>query len=59
LPTDRCGAWVASGWQGAIVDQAALARFNRVLETWAKSAKNPALRTTATSALKLPRVRTA
>jgi hypothetical protein len=57
LPTDRCGAWVASGWQGAIVDQAALARLNRLLETWSKSAKNAALKTTAASALKLPRVR--
>jgi hypothetical protein len=57
LPTDRCGAWVASGWQSAIVDQAALARFNRLLETWSKSAKNAALRTTATGALKLPHIR--
>ena len=57
LPTDRCGAWVASGWQGAIVDQAALARFNRLLETWSKSAKNAALKTTASGILKLPRVK--
>lgn len=57
LPTDRCGAWVASGWHSAIVDQAAHARFNRLLETWSKSAKNPALKTTATGILKMPRDR--
>jgi hypothetical protein len=57
LPTDRCGAWAASGWQAALVDPAALARFNRLLETWSKSAKNPALKTAATGILKLPRVR--
>ena len=40
LPVDRCGAWVASGWYSALVDQVALARFSRLLETWSKSAKN-------------------
>jgi hypothetical protein len=55
LPADRCGAWAASGWQSVMVDQAALARFNRLLETWTKSAKPFAVKVIRDWAFVIPR----
>jgi hypothetical protein len=37
LPTDRLGAWVVSGWDSAIRDPDAIARFNRLVDGWANS----------------------
>jgi hypothetical protein len=36
LPHDRIGAWVCSGWEGALKDPAALQRFDRLLQSWSR-----------------------
>ena len=53
LPPDRCGAWPVSGWEGVIVSPSATTRLTNLVESWAASAKSPALKATATSALKV------
>lgn len=51
LPADRCGPWVASGWEAIIRDPSETARFDKLLEGWSGS-KSPFLKTTASSALR-------
>lgn len=53
LPSDRCGAWPVSGWQGVIVEQSSKARLNELIEEWAAAQKKSALKTAATAALKV------
>jgi len=55
LPRDRCGAWVASGWEGAIRDPETSARFDRLLEAWSQTTKNEILRAVAGAAFKTRR----
>jgi hypothetical protein len=59
LPADRTGAWAVSGWQGALIEETALARFNRLLDGWAASAKSRPLKTAAAAVRKMPRIRQA
>jgi hypothetical protein len=59
LPSDRCGAWPASGWDAALTDPTIAARFKRLVEHWATSAKSTPLKVAASNALKLPRTRRA
>ncbi|OIQ96339.1 KAP family P-loop domain protein [mine drainage metagenome] len=47
LPKTRCGPWVVGGWQGVLLDSAATARFDRLLEAWSKIDKNPMLKAAA------------
>lgn len=47
LPIDKLGPWAAKGWESAIRDTAIQARFERLLETWATTAKNPMLKAAA------------
>ncbi len=47
LPRSRCGPWVVGGWQGALNDSAATARFDRLLQAWAKVENNPMLKAAA------------
>jgi KAP family P-loop domain len=53
LPSDRCGAWPVSGWQGVVTETSAVARLNTLIEEWAGSDKKSALKTAATAALKV------
>jgi predicted KAP-like P-loop ATPase len=53
LPTDRCGAWPVSGWADVITETTATARLTKLIEGWAASAKNAALKATAAGALKM------
>lgn len=55
LPTDRCGPWAVSGWESVIKDPDAIVRFDRLLEGWSSSAKNPLLKATAAATLKTRR----
>jgi hypothetical protein len=59
LPADRCGAWVTSGWRSALASEAALSRFERVLEHWSRQTKNKTLKIAAGAILNMPRVRRA
>lgn len=47
LPRSRCGPWVVGGWQGVLVDSVTTARFNRLLQAWAKIENNPMLKAAA------------
>lgn len=47
LPRSRCGPWVVGGWQGALIDSAATARFDRLLQAWAKVENNQMLKAAA------------
>jgi hypothetical protein len=51
LPSDRCGPWPASGWEGIIKDADAVARFEKLLTAWSTS-KSSFLSTTASAALR-------
>ena len=53
LPTDRCGAWPVSGWADVITEPSAAARLTKLIEGWAASAKDSALKATAGGALKV------
>jgi hypothetical protein len=53
LPSDRCGAWPVSGWQGVVTEASAVARLNALIEEWAGSDKKSVLKTAATAALKV------
>lgn len=52
LPRDRLGPWAVGGWEGTIKDADASARFDRLLEAWSASAKNPMLKGAAAAVLK-------
>ena len=47
LPRSRCGPWIVGGWQGALIDTAATARFDKLLQAWAKVENNPMLKVAA------------
>ncbi len=53
LPSERCGAWPVTGWQGVITDQAASARLNALIEEWAGIEKKSTLKTAAIAARKM------
>lgn len=55
LPPDRLGPWPVGGWEGAIKDADTVGRFERLLETWSKSAKSQFLKGAAAAALKTRR----
>ncbi|MHB8108373.1 MAG: Qat anti-phage system ATPase QatA, partial [Candidatus Cryosericum sp.] len=55
LPRDKLGPWVVKGWEGAISDGSVKARFDRLVETWATTAKNPMLKTAAGAVAQLGR----
>jgi predicted KAP-like P-loop ATPase len=38
LPPDRLGPWAAAGWDGVVVESAAVARLNALFERWKESA---------------------
>jgi hypothetical protein len=50
LPSDRCGAWPVSGWQGVIIETPAVARLTELIEKWGGSDKKSALKTAAIAA---------
>lgn len=50
LPSERCGAWPVSGWQGVITEASCITRLNELIEEWAASDKKSALKTAATAA---------
>lgn len=52
LPSEKCGAWIVSGWQNVITEAAASARLTKLIEDWATS-KNTVLKTAASGALKV------
>jgi hypothetical protein len=47
LPSDKLGPWVVKGWDSAIRDTTAKDRFDRLISSWATSAKNPMLKAAA------------
>lgn len=47
LPSDELGPWAVRGWESVIRDVSIKSRFNRLIETWAASAKNPVLKAAA------------
>ena len=53
LPSNRCGAWPVSGWQGVITETSAVVRLNALIEEWAGSDKKSALKSAAAAALKV------
>jgi predicted KAP-like P-loop ATPase len=53
LPTDHCGAWPVSGWQGVITDAAATVRLANLIEEWASIEKKSALKLAAVAARKV------
>ena len=52
LPTEKCGPWVVSGWQGAIKDGECTTRLTKLLEEWSKVVNNPTLKATAEATFK-------
>lgn len=52
LPVSRCGPWVVGGWQSAIKDAAAIARYDKLLEGWSKSTSSSMLKHAADAAIK-------
>ncbi|HVX90766.1 MAG TPA: hypothetical protein VHC20_04015 [Candidatus Paceibacterota bacterium] len=55
LPSEKLGPWPVRGWEGVITEPDTSARFERLLDTWAKSAKSQFLRSAAAAALKTRR----
>lgn len=55
LPANRCGPWVATGWEGVIKDSDAVARFEKLLQEWSLS-QSSFLKATATAALRTRKV---
>ncbi|MDS4019500.1 MAG: Qat anti-phage system ATPase QatA [Candidatus Competibacter sp.] len=55
LPSDKCGPWAISGWQGAIKDPEYAARLTKLLEDWSKVTNNAGLKAAADLALKGPK----
>lgn len=52
LPSNKCGPWAVSGWQGVIKDVECGTRLSRLLGEWAKVVHNPGLKAAAEAALK-------
>lgn len=55
LPGERLGPWVVGGWEGVIKDPQATQRFDRLLEVWAREAKNTMLKGAASATLRTRR----
>jgi predicted KAP-like P-loop ATPase len=53
LPSERCGAWPVSGWQGVITEASAVARLNGLIKEWADSDIKSPLKTAAAATLKV------
>jgi KAP family P-loop domain len=51
LPSDRCGPWPASGWEGIIKEADSVTRLQKLLEKWS-GCKSPMLKATASAALR-------
>jgi hypothetical protein len=52
LPPNRCGTWAVSGWEGVLVEPAAILRFEQLLQRWSTTS-NPTLKVAAAGALRL------
>lgn len=52
LPSGRFGPWVVGGWQGVVKEADALARLDRLLDSWSKVTNNPMLKAAAEAAAK-------
>lgn len=52
LPSGRFGPWVVGGWQGVVKEADALARLDRLLDSWSKVSNNPMLKAAAEAAVK-------
>lgn len=55
LPSDKCGPWAVSGWQGVIKDTECATRLTKLLEGWSKVTNNPSLKTSAEAVLQSPK----
>lgn len=53
LPADRCGAWLATGWNAALTSSPSKARFAQILTGWAEQDSNSALKMAAGAAISL------
>ena len=51
LPSDKCGPWAVSGWQGVINDAECSNRLTKLLGDWSKATNNPGLKASAEAAL--------
>ena len=51
VPADRCGPWIAKGWEGVIKDADSRSRFDKLLTKWTTS-KSPVLKATAQAAVR-------
>ncbi len=47
LPTDRCGPWLATGWNAALTSQPSKDRLTQIQDGWAKQDGNTALKAAA------------
>ncbi len=52
IPPSRCGVWIVSGWEGVIVEPAAVLRLEQLLQSWS-AASNTMLKAAASGALKV------
>ncbi len=52
LPGSRCGPWVVGGWQSALKDADAIAKYERLLDGWSKLTNNQMLKLAADAARK-------
>ena len=55
LPSSRCGPWVVGGWQSVFKDTDALARLDRLLDSWSNVTNNQMLKLAAAAASKTPK----
>lgn len=53
LPTDKTGAWAASGWVGCFNDKAVSAEFDELRASWGTQATNAGLKAAASAAPKV------
>jgi len=53
LPSDRCGAWPVTGWQGVIIETSCAARLAELVERWANAEKKSALKAAAVAARRM------
>ena len=51
LPRDRLGPWASGGWDAALKDPEAKARFDRLLTGWSRDG-SPMLKVTAANVLR-------
>lgn len=53
LPADRCGAWLATGWNAALTSSPSKARLAQIVTGWAEQDSNSALKMAAGAAISL------